>query len=85
MSYKKIVKSFSGPGEEAVKTSLGTYLKHSDYTDMIYSQAQAICRVSGAQIVAFETKSEYETLKPHLAGTIQYWLNGNDRRQKGKS
>ena len=79
----QIMTKFSGPGEDAVKTAHGTYVKHSDYTDMIYTQAQAICRVSGAEIVAFETKLEYETLKPHL-GNAQYWLNGNDRRQRGK-
>ena len=84
IKYFSFLFLFSGPGEDATKTSLGTYVKHNDYTDMIYTQAQAICRVSGAEIVAFETKLEFETLKPHLTGMIQYWLNGNDRRQKGK-
>ena len=80
----QIIIIISGPGEDAVKTTYGTYVKHNDYTDMIYTQAQAICRVSGAEIAAYETKLEYETLKPHLTGMIQYWLNGNDRRQRGK-
>ena len=59
---------------------------HTDYTDLVYSQAIALCQVSGAQIAAFETKLEHEAAKPHLAMPvyISYWLNANDKRHEGK-
>ena len=75
----------SGPGDDVVKTSMGTYTKHTHHDNLIFPEAQALCRISGAEILALETKLEYTALQPHLIrpNRMPYWLNGNDRRQKG--
>ena len=77
----------SGPTEgDLVTTSYSKYVYHTDYKDLVYPQAIALCQVSGGQIAAFETKLEYEAAKPDQMTTVftEYWLNANDRRKDGK-
>ena len=75
-----------GPTDgDLVATTYGKYVLHT-FRDLMYPQAIALCKVSGGQIAAFETKLEYEAVKPHLETPVftQFWLNGNDKRQDGK-
>ena len=78
---------YSGPTDsDLVTTAYGKYVYHTDYKDLVYTQAVALCQVSGGQLAAFETKLEYEAAKPHdvMPVFMEYWLNANDRRQDGK-
>ena len=78
--------NISGTGGDQLKTPQGIYVVHSNYTDLVYSQADALCKISGGQIAAFETRSEFDILAPllPLPNLMQYWLYANDKRNDGE-
>ena len=41
-----------------------------------------LCKSLGAELVAFETKGEFDALIPNV-GEMQLYLNANDRRNPG--
>ena len=43
-----------------------------------YDVAEAICRVMGGHLAAFETQQEYEMVRPLLDTSLYYWLDGRD-------
>ena len=59
---------------------------HTSNENLVYAQAIALCEVSGGHIAAFETRLEYESVKPHLVMPVQtgFWLYANDRRKESK-
>ena len=85
MMCSKSIPYVSGPGDDAIKTTMGTYTVHNHLDSLIFPQAQAICRMSGAEILALETKTEYDALRPRIdrPNRKAYLLNANDRRQDG--
>ena len=80
----------SGPSGQffgSFNTSHGNYAIPYGYNRLNYTQAESLCQIAGAQIVAFETAAEFQAMRSKLSGVPvmdQYWLNGNDRRQDGK-